>query len=399
MKKCPICEKKKISTAYFGKSVVSGYVCETVKESLNQKKYKVKINFCKVCGALFQDRIDWAEKKADIIYKKHEATIRTSKSYKKHYLGFARKILNLVAKVKHPKIVEIGCNDGSLLRSINKLNPKNLLFGFEPSRMATEWNQPPNYKLVNCFLNIKTAKCFVKQHGTADVVFARHVLEHIAKPHEFVKALAILCKKSGAIVIESPYVLTILKNFRYDNVSYTHAIHYSLKAIRWLFFRYQFKVVSFEKIPIDGGSALYVLKKQNNEGKVRTCVKNEERFANKYFYKFKSKFRSLKEKLNLSLKKQKRLFKIVGFGAGAKGIFLIHIFKLNKLIKYVHDNTYNYDNKIIPGTNIEIKNKSSKEITKNFLILNLAPTHTEVIRKKCPGAGMFLDIIQSFPKK
>jgi len=399
MKICPICKSKKIISSSFGKSPVSGYVCKNIKDSFKQKKYKVTINFCKKCGILFRQKVSWAKKLVDKIYKTHEATNRASKSYKKHYKYFCQQILRLVSSTKRPKILEIGCNDGSLLKLIKKSNPQCLLYGYEPSKIAKKWNKTNNYVLINSFLNMRTAKKFVKKYGHVDVVFARHVLEHIEEPHEFIRALTHLCKSSGSIVIESPYVLSILRCLRYENISYTHAIHYSLKAIQRLFSKQSFNITFFKTVKADGGSAIYILcKKDKLPVKIKNLFKSESQ-SKKYFINFKKGFEKKRELLIRLLDKYRKHLEIIGFGAGAKGIFLIHILKIQKVLSRVIDNTKNYENKYIPATDLAITPLTNNVLNKKVCILNLAPTHIDLVRKKCIQAGAFLDPIKYFGNK
>lgn len=108
------------------------------------------------------------------------------------------------------------------------------------------------------------------------------------------------------------------------------------------------------------------------------------------FVKFENDFNESRNKLHEYLVKHKG-DKFIGFGAGAKGQFLIHLYGLHNFIDVVIDETPGYPGKFIPGTEVSIFGLSFLSEIDNVSVINLAPTHTKAIMKKVPEEFKFID--------
>ena len=161
-------------------------------------------------------------------------------------------------------VLEIGCNDGLLLSLIGN-KTKAMLYGVEPStKFAAKWVENGIIG-VNKFFGSRIAEKMKQEFGEMDIILIRHVLEHIPDPHDFFSGLKIISEKNVSIYIEVPYVNSIFSLKRFENVSYTHLIHYGIKSMVTLAAKHQFKVTDYWLCDIDGGSIVFILQPSEKE--------------------------------------------------------------------------------------------------------------------------------------
>lgn len=390
MNNCPVCRSTKYNTRTIGKSIISGYVCSEKNESLDQPIFEMLLNLCENCSTLFQNKYKDGDEILNRMYTQHEATIRNSDLYVSYYNQFANKIAeDLNSNSKEAKILEIGCNDGLLLDLIGS-KCKSKIFGFEPSVKFKDIWRARKIIGVNDFFNVESARELIQKFGRMDVIIARHVLEHIANPHDFFEGLQLISNADTTIFIEVPYLTSIFQLNRFENVSYSHLVHYSVKSMKNLSQHYGFVVEDYNLCDIDGGSVVFKLKHSmaRNVCSVETPV--AEVNLNILFEKFISDFEASKMHLSCYIKNHEN-GNFVGFGAGAKGQFLIHLYGLQNLLTAVIDETPGYAGKYIPGTAIPIVDLDYLHDIKSASVINLAPTHTSAVMKKIPKEFLFID--------
>ena len=392
--KCPVCKHTKILEKFLGKSTITGYVCKTAKESINQPIFNIKINFCLNCNVLFQSLVRGAEKILKNIYTNHQTIFRNSKFYQKYYQELIKIVKSSLDVNKENKIIEIGANDGSFLKKLSS-KIKASFFAVESSKIVKKYF-PKNILLLNNFFNLELANKIKKKYKSMDYIIVRHVLEHIKNPIFFFKLLNKISNPGTVMLIEVPYLLSIFKYKRFENISYSHLVHYNIKSMISLANTCGFSIFKYKLVKTDGGSIIFLLKKSLKNKNLSIIPKSENKgnflLMFKRFYKL---FLRSQKNFDNVIKKHFKKNRIIGFGAGAKGQFLIHMYKLKKHMKYVIDETKFYCNKFIPGTTIKIINLEKALKMRKSLIINLAPTHYSVIKNKIGSKHKIYDLINN----
>lgn len=382
---CKICDSKNIIRHAIGRSTVAGYRCKSKQESLKAPLFDISLDQCLDCNIVSQHRHPEADQLLDKLYIEHESTQHSIEN--KFFEDFANELGRKYSLSSESKVLEIGCNCGLFLHLLRAKTGAQV-FGIEPSLAMKNIWKDRNLTIINQYMDQDSAE-LLKKVGPFEVIYFRHVFEHVPDPMQFIKICESMLSNKGSIVVEVPYLPSIFKYGRYENISYSHLHQYSISSLDAIFSKFGLGMVEFELVSNDGGSIIAHFQKG-----VTTNQELLEPELYSDFIKFLGNAEKIKEKYKIALSKYEK-GQVVGYGAGAKGQHLIHVLGLTEIISQVIDDTPGFEGYFIPGTDIEIKNSSVLNGENIKAVLNLAPTHSEVIQSKIPSKLKFIDPINN----
>lgn len=353
--------------------------------------FPLEVNFCSDCGQLQLTHVVSPE----LLFRNYVYVSSTSPTFIAHFEEYADDITKRFALNEKNLVIDIGSNDGILLKPL-KTSGINVL-GIDPALDIAKRATKEGIKTLPYFLTRELSKKVVKKYGFADVVCANNAFAHINNLDEIVESVKILTHQDSVFVIEFPYLVDFIEKNYFDLIYHEHVSYLSIRALSALFKRHNMQIFDIKKVSSHGGSLRVFVKK--DEGKIKLqkkvveFIKNEEKLGlNKAatFIKFAKKIEDNNKKLNVILKKIKSQGKIiVGYGAPAKGnTLLIHFGINNKILDYIVDDSPYKQGLYTPGTHILVTSSSKIEETKPDYILILAWNFAEPIMKKL---GSFKD--------
>jgi NDP-4-keto-2,6-dideoxyhexose 3-C-methyltransferase len=148
-------------------------------------------------------------------------------------------------------VLDIGCNDGTLLRSY--ATKGLVLVGFEPAenlvqeaRKGTEW-------IFNDFF---TAKAFEQKYDgeKAKIVTSVAMFYDLEDPNTFVADVSKILAPNGVWVVQQNYLATMLEQNGFDNIGHEHLEYYTLETMQWLLKKHGLEVFDVETNDVNGGS-------------------------------------------------------------------------------------------------------------------------------------------------
>ncbi len=304
-------------------------------------------------------------------------------------LSFKKLAKNLVNTYNPNSILEIGSNDGSLVKNFDKKK----VICVEPCKNLAKITRKMGYKTYANFWNIKLAKKIKLRNKNIDLIYSANTLSHINDINSVFKSIVHILSDNGILIIEDPSLLECLKKVSYDQFYNEHIYLFSLLSIQNLIKRHKLEVFNIEKLDTHGGSLRYYIKKiSNNKFKINNKVKlqlNQElRYKiNKYstYIKFKNKVENSKKKLKqifLGVKKKKK--QIIGYGATAKSSTILNFCNIRSdTLKYFLDTTPNKIGKYMPGTHIYIKSYNKSLLNKvDYIFLGAWNFKEEIFKKE-----------------
>lgn len=276
-------------------------------------------------------------------------------------------------------VLDIGCNDGTLLRSYQAQGIK--LVGFDPAKNLIPEAVVGTTKIINDFFNHRAFEdCFPGKK--AKVITSIAMFYDLDDPNKFVADIAKCLHPDGLWVIQMSYLPLMLQQNAFDNVCHEHLEYYSMASLQFLLKRHQLQVVDVELNDVNGGSfRAYVQPKSKKTSlaglrKVAGLEKQEARFNlhdKETYFKFTERIEAIRKRIYRFIKREIAKGKTVYvYGASTKGNTLLQYFGLDyKLIKAAAERNPDKFGKKTVGTMIPIVSEEEARLAKPdyFLVL------------------------------
>ncbi len=350
----------------------------------HEPEYPLDIGRCKKCGLVQLTQIV----RPDIMFTNYKYIPSASKTMVKHFDEMASEIINEFRLTKKELVVDIGSNDGTLLKAFKKRGMRVL--GIDPAENLAIIATKEGVPTIPEFFTSKLAKKVVKKYGKAKVVTGTNVVAHIANLVDLFKGVELLLANDGVFVAEFPYLVDLLDNVEFDTIYQEHLSYFSIKPLIYLMKRSGLHISDVRKQDVHGGS-IRVFVKKGSAKKMADSVKgflaleeSKNIYKDKTYKEFADSVEEKKNQLsNLLRILKKSNYKIVGYGASARGNILLNYFGItNKTLDYIVDSTPYKQGLFTPGHHISIVSES--KILKDMpdYVLLLAWNFKDEILKK-----------------
>lgn len=326
---------------------------------------------------------------ADVMYRKYWYKSGTNLTMTRELEDIANLVHKIVRWKKGDVLIDIGCNDGTLLKFVNK---DLIRIGFDPNDYKAESEQFADL-IVNDYFTLRAYKKTPYASKKAKIITSIAMFYDLEHPHKFVDDVKKILDKNGLWVIQMSYLPLMLQQLAFDNICHEHIKYYSLTTLNKLLEAHDMKVVDCHVNDVNGGSFRIFVRHRNAdettfatapyrdvaEYRVKSILAYEKTLnltkttTYKNFYK---KVLELKNKTVAFIKKEKKKGKTIwGYGASTKGNTLLQWFGLdNTLIDGIAERSpAKYGLKTI-GTNIPIYSEDDMRKAKPDYLLVL-PWH------------------------
>ena len=204
------------------------------EETADQKTVEIEIVSCDACG-LIQTRND------PIIYKDNSsASSFVSNQLRDHRIGQAKKLFGYQTN-QTPTVLEIGCGDGSFLKSIQPISGNML--GIEPSEKTAEIARNNGVEVVSLLLNEDTRV----GDQNFDSFFLFHVLEHVPSVLPFLRGIRNNIKYGAVGCVEVPCTEAAFDAERYGDYMPDHMSYFTAVTLRKALELSGFEVLDLER--------------------------------------------------------------------------------------------------------------------------------------------------------
>ena len=355
----------------------------SIKFNKSQVKYNLKLFFnTKTKMVSISKRIP-SEKMFTNNYPYRSSLSKTMRA------SFYNLSLEIKKKFNPNMILEIGSNDGALIKNFNKNNA----IGIEPCKNLSLITTKMGYFTYNRYWTFKLAKKIKTKHKKIDVIYSANTLTHISNVNEVFKSISHTLSNKGVLIIEDPSLLECLKKNSYDQFYNEHIYLFSAISLSKLLKKFDLKIFDIKNLETHGGSLRYYIKKDQNKeitisSQVRKQIEKEREYGiHKYstYQKFSKNIQKSKIKLlNILNKLKKEKKTVLGYGATAKATTILNYCNINKdLICNFVDTTPEKINRYMPGKNIKILKYSHKILKKyNYVFLGAWNFKIEIMQKE-----------------
>jgi 2-polyprenyl-3-methyl-5-hydroxy-6-metoxy-1,4-benzoquinol methylase len=313
----------------------------------------------------------------------------TSSFMAQHFKYFAHQVMRsgYLANV-NPFVIELGCNDGILLKNFAEQNIRHL--GIEPSLNVAQVANKYGVRTRSEFFSEELAEAIVREEGQADAFLAANVMCHIPDIISVIKGIKKLLKPTGVVMFEDPYLGDVVAKTSYDQIYDEHVFLFSALSIQYLFGLVGMELIDVLPQKTHGGSMRYVLAHQGAH-KVKDAVgqllskeraQGLDRTAT--FNTFRANVEQSRSKLVALLKDLKEQGKkVAGYAATSKSTTIFNYCGIGPdLIEYICDTTPIKQGKLSPGMHIPVVPYETFKTNPPDYALLLAWNHAEEIMAK-----------------
>jgi len=314
--------------------------------------------FCEQCG-MFQ--IVEQPDPTRMFHGEYAFYSSMSRYMQAHFERFAHYVIGLLGGRVDPFVVELGSNDGIMLRHFHARGIRHL--GIEPSANVAEVARNHGLTMTTAFFDPNLSQKIVVERGRADAILAANVMCHISDLPGVAAGVKHLLKPDGLFIFEDPYLGDMIEKTSYDQIYDEHVFIFSAMSVKRAFATYDLDLVDLMPQVTHGGSMRYVLAPKGSRP-VTTVVgeqlaKERARGLDRAdtYRRFKSSCENSRAALMGVLEKLRREDKrVVGYGATSKSTTVTNYCGITSAhVEFISDTTPIKQGKLSPGAHIPIK--------------------------------------------
>ena len=397
-KTCRVCSTSIKPFMSFGKMpIANNFIKETDELTLNNEfKYDMEVAICTNC-ACFQ--VTNVPNKNLMFNNKYAYFASQSKEMKDHFKTLSIEIIDNFMLKPQDYILEIGCNDGILLKNFSDNNLPHL--GIDASSNLVEKAKLDGINIKCAFFDDISADEIEVEHGKAKIIVLTNTMHHIENCNAVAKAISSLLQDEGVLIIEDPYLLDMINLGSFEQIYAEHNFIWCLSSYQYLFELYGIYLNDVTHFNTHGGSMRYYFsKKKNSKSKNVLFFENKEYEIqiNKLetYIDFKTKSQKICDDLfHFVNNKVKNGYTVSGYGATAKSSTILNYANIDKnLLTCIYDSTPFKIGKFSPGTHIPIKDaKYIKNDEPDFTILFAWNHKNEILKKETNTKTIWIEYI------
>ena len=354
---CLICASSVEPFISFGKMpIANGFL--TAAQLADEYFYELDVVFCPTCGMVQLGHLVEPEK---MFHENYAFFSSTSTRMAKHFEQFADSVAAVLSPRSDPLVVEIGSNDGIMLRHFAERGTRHL--GVEPSKNVAEIASSRGVRTISRFFDEDLAREILEQHGPADAVLGANVMCHIANIHSVVAGVKRLLKPEGVLVFEDPYLGDIVELTSYDQIYDEHVFYFSVRSLSALFAMHDLEIVDVQRQPVHGGSMRYVVGHKGARVASARVVRQTAKEAELGLGEART-FVDLRERIERSRGMLRQALdslraggnRVVGYGATSKSTTVINYCGITaEHLEFISDTTPIKQGKRSPGAHIPVR--------------------------------------------
>lgn len=306
-----------------------------------------------------------------------------------HLDELADRLAELEALGPDATVAGLSYKDDSLLERLEQRGFPDT-WRLTPGQDIKASHDPPGVEIVQDRLDIEAAEAIVEARGTADLLVARHILEHAFDPLEFMAALQTLVSEDGYVVFEVPDCERALSVCDYTTIWEEHLLYLTEPTYRSVLESGGFEVERMSIVPYSlENSMLAITRLGDHEPRngVPPAQIGDELERGRMFGSNLDKRRSRYRQDLEQLRDEEG--PIAMLGAGHLGIAFVNYLGIDDLIEFVADDDPNKQGLYTPGCHLPIL--PSKALADKDISLCLLSVNPEAEQKVVESNQTFRD--------
>ncbi len=220
-------------------------VAETEKDKA-QDVYPLDVYRCADCGHLqLLDIVD-----PNVLFKHYLYVSSTSQVMVNYLEEQCAAIVRRLGLKSGDLIVEIGSNDGTLLRFFKGLGMR--VVGVDPA--ANLAPDSADIETITDFFSESVGQRIREKYGAAKAICAYNVCAHIDDLRSVIAGVRVLLAPEGQFVFEVGYLLDVLRKTLFDTIYHEHVDFHHVEPLKRFFSDNGLRLLHAERSDIQGGA-------------------------------------------------------------------------------------------------------------------------------------------------
>jgi len=188
----------------------------------------------------------------EVQYNNFRYTTTISLGLPEHFRKFAGEVVAAAGAPAGAFVVEVGSNDGTLLRAFKERGMGVL--GIDPARKIAQQATDSGVKTLPTFFTGNLASDIRDEHGAADIMIANNTFANLDDLTDFAAAVRTLLAPSGVFVFETSYGADVVRKVLIDTIYHEHLSYFMAAPLDRYFARHKLQLIDIQHIWTKGGS-------------------------------------------------------------------------------------------------------------------------------------------------
>jgi SAM-dependent methyltransferase len=279
----------------------------------------------------------------DVQYNSFNYTTSISLGLPEHFRKFADEVITGSGVAPGALVLEIGSNDGTLLRAFKECGMKVL--GVDPARKIAAQATANGTKTLATFYTEKLAGEIRAEYGPAEVAIANNTFANLDDLADFAAAVRGSLSPTGVFVFETQYGADVVEKTLIDTVYHEHLSYFMAAPLERYFKRHGLELIDLQRIWTKGGSirgtAQFAGGPRPRAASVDALIASEKRAGYDGmapFRKLAANVAAVKKEVAQAVESRLKAGKrLAGYGASVGAVTLIQQFQLGKVLDFIAD--------------------------------------------------------------
>lgn len=229
--------------------------------------YPIDLYMCVDCGHVqLLDVIDSETLWDDYTYHSGQ-----TKGIVDHFEDVARQVIERHHPTPGGLVIDIGSNDGSLLRPFKERGYRVL--GIDPAKEIARKATANGIETLPELLTLDLAQQVREKYGPAAVITAFNVFAHADDLNGMADGIRHMLAPDGVFLFEAQYLMDILDKMLLGTIFHEHMSHHSLKPMDLFLRRHGLELIDVQRVTIQKGSILGTVQHVGGGRQVQPAVR------------------------------------------------------------------------------------------------------------------------------
>lgn len=257
---CRVCDGALVPVLSLGEHYVSDFVAPGAPDGL---RAPLELMLCRRCHLLQLKHTVPAE----ALYRNYWYRSGTNKTMRDALADIANAAERLIHLGAGEAVLDIGCNDGTLLASYKTGGVFKI--GFDPAENLAGWSRPVADRVVTSFFDsIPFTRDSQLSAYRPKIITSIAMFYDLEDPKQFVSDIKAVLHPNGLWIVQMSYLPMMLRQNEVGNICHEHLEYYSMQSFEYLLNLFDLEIVDVELNEINGGSLRAYIRHRGADGSV-----------------------------------------------------------------------------------------------------------------------------------